>query len=560
MKAKIVRGSGFRGLLSYALKADSEIIGGTISGNSVSEYAQEFGIIRRLRPEVMKPVWHCSLSLPPGERATPEDWEKLSRLFLVRMEFDPDSAQWIAVRHSDREHDHIHIIVNRIRNDGSLWLGKKDVFQAIQATQEIEEECNLVKTPGFRKKSSYSPTSNERRMMARTGERSTKSTIAATITQILKSRALSRNDFETACKNAGIEPRANISKNGKMSGYSFSMSGHAFPGSKVGWGWKKLSRALGEAEKFHSEVARDLKNAIFSTLETGNFHSEISKKGWNINGNTIFSSCGQEIDLTEWGIDAREIDHAAEVIRTTPAAHRRRSGGLLPQDVESYAILAVMCPCVLAALVAIDALIRIGEITEEHRRTARREAWETVHRTAAYIEEEIHHGGDAESAAGDRGEHEKTLSGRGAEITGDPRTDRDHGGTSAGALQTVGDAGIGGMSEDIPDSGECAVPPGEREGHGDAPLQDDHRSAEDGDPASIAGALPDALDCDPERLTDLHRLAAHLASLADAPVSAPAPEDAPDEGPDPLPEEPEIDVEEPEVEIEEEVDAWMWGR
>jgi len=559
MKAKITRGAGFKGLLSYALgKPDSEIIGGTLSGESVSEYAQEFGIIRRLRPEVMKPVWHASLSLPPGERATSEDWKQLSHLFLSRMEFDPDAMQWLAVRHSDRDHDHIHIIVNRVRNDGSLWLGRRDVFRAIEATQELEVEFDLQKTPGFQKKSSFSPTSNERRMMSRAGERSAKSTVAAKLSQILKSGALSRIAFEEACKNAGIEPRANLSKNGKMSGYSFSLDGHAFPGSKVGWGWKKLSNALGESEKSHSEVARDLRSAIFATLESGKFASEMSKKGWSINENQLFSPCGQTINLEEWGILPQEIDAAAAKIKNAPAGERAPcSGGILPPDLESLAILAVGAPGVLAALVALDLLIRIGKIADENRREARREAWKKVHEIAAHIEEEKKNGRDDESPYGNRRESEKTLRGRGAEIEGADRADRDHGGASAGAVPDMGGKSLRSLRADRTERGERAVSPVERPRCASTLISDDRGAEKNGRPEAIKGKVKDLSDLDPDRLTDLRHLAAHLASLADAPIAPPAPE-APTEEPDPLPEEPEIDVEEPE-EIEEE-ESWQWGR
>ncbi len=567
MKAKVVRGNGFRGCLSYVCgKRDAEPICGTLAGDTLDELCAEIGAVRRLRPEASRPVWHCSLSLPPGERMTPEDWRHLTALFLARMDIDPDAMQWIAVRHHDAEHDHVHIVANRVRLDGSLWSNSQDVYRAIDATQEIERECGLVQTQGRRKKDSYAPTSNERRMMSRTGERSAKSTVAATITKILKSGALSRRDFENACREAGIECRANVSKSGKMSGYSFSYENHAFPGSKVGWGWQKLSRALGESEKSTSEVAHDLKNALFATLETGNFASEIAKKGWSINGNQLSSPCGQTIDLSEWGISPQEIERAAEIIRTTPAAHRRRSGGVLPPDIETYAILVLACPGVLAALVALDILIRVGQITEDTRRRARREAWETVRQVSLYIEEKIEeerrHGRADENTAKHRGEPEKALAGRGAEIESDPRTDRDHGGESPRDISDMGDAGIGGVCSDHERRGERSVPPGEREGHGDAPLSHDIGSAEDAGPEPRTGEESSALDCDSSRLSELSALADHLRTLADAPVSAPAPE-APTEEPDPLPEEPEMEeeVEEPEIEEEiEEPESWTWGR
>jgi hypothetical protein len=438
-----------------------------------------------------------------------QDWRHLTALFLARMEIDPDAMQWIAVRHHDAAHDHVHIVANRIRLDGSLWSCSQDVYRAIDATQEIE---------------------------------------------------LSRSEFEKACREAGIECRANIAKTGKMSGYSFSYQGHAFPGSKVGAGWKKLSGILGEREKSHSEVAHDLRNFIFSALETGNFHSEIIKKGWSINGNRIFSSCGQEINLEEWGISPQEIDEAAAKIKNAPAGERARSKGILPSDLESLAVLAVVAPSVLAALIALDILIRIGEASENAKREARREAWKKVHEISLYIEEkkEENHGGADEGAAKHRGEPENALDGRRGAIESGDRTDRDHGGEEQRDVPDMGGKSLRSLRENSASVRECSVPPVERSRRADAPLPHDIGSAENAGPEPRTGEEAHALDLDP----DLRHLAAHLADLAAAPIAPPAPEDAPPEEPDPLPEEPEIDVEEPEVEEEEieESESWTWGR
>ena len=86
MKAKVSRGGGFRGALNYVFDVgkeathtkNAERVGGNMAGNDPRELSREFSAVRQLRPEIGKPVWHCSLSLPPGERLSAEKWEAVT--------------------------------------------------------------------------------------------------------------------------------------------------------------------------------------------------------------------------------------------------------------------------------------------------------------------------------------------------------------------------------------------------------------------------------------------------------------------------------------------------
>ena len=132
MKAKISRGNGFRGLLAYVFgpgdkekhgRADQ--IGGNAPGKSPRQLASIFAVTRKLRPEVKNPVWHCSLSLPRGERLSDERWEAVCARHLQNLAIDTDKHLWTVVRHTDTDHDHVHIIASRIGLDGSLWHGRR---------------------------------------------------------------------------------------------------------------------------------------------------------------------------------------------------------------------------------------------------------------------------------------------------------------------------------------------------------------------------------------------------------------------------------------------------
>lgn len=126
----IKRGSGFAGVLAYALEEiegipRGKVIGGNMSGDNQQSLAKEFGISRRLRPDVERPVWHNSLRLPKGEKISDELFVKIADDYMQRMGFS-DLHQRVYILHDDEDGQHIHIIADRIALDGTLYLGKNE--------------------------------------------------------------------------------------------------------------------------------------------------------------------------------------------------------------------------------------------------------------------------------------------------------------------------------------------------------------------------------------------------------------------------------------------------
>ena len=178
MKVKVDRGTGARGLASYILDEGEnatglklpEIIGGNCSGTTAIEIGREIGMMGKLRPDCKKHVWHCSLSLPAGERCESEKWNQITKRFLEIMELAPEQRPYISVRHNDTNYDHIHIETSRIDFNGNIWAGKFEAIKAIEATQQLEKEFGLTITAGFeidketgkrKKKDKATPTANE---------------------------------------------------------------------------------------------------------------------------------------------------------------------------------------------------------------------------------------------------------------------------------------------------------------------------------------------------------------------------------------------------------------
>lgn len=263
MKAKVERGSGFRGVLDYALGKDGgnacEIVGGNMSGHDARELAAEFALSREARPGVKKHVLHVSLALPPGEDLTSDKWSEIAADFCEEMGLD--GHQFVAIRHHDTDIGHIHIIASRVGLDGSVWHGKFEARRAIEVTQRLEEKHGLTRTKGLDDGPALvsRPTKGEIEMQDRTGEPAPRLALQAIIDAAL-SEPGSIFDFLDRLEDAGVTARPNLARTGKMNGFSFQFDGIAFKGSSLGknYGWKALQeRGVDYEPNRDSEALRE---------------------------------------------------------------------------------------------------------------------------------------------------------------------------------------------------------------------------------------------------------------------------------------------------------------
>lgn len=142
MIAKAVKGRGFRGALDYDLnKEHGRVIDTNMSGTTPRELAKEFGEVRKLRPKLGKAVLHVSLSAAPGEHLSDEQWQQVAQRYLHGMGLE--NNQYLVTRHTDTEHEHIHLLVNRIRFDGGVTSDSHDYRRQETLMRAIEREFDL---------------------------------------------------------------------------------------------------------------------------------------------------------------------------------------------------------------------------------------------------------------------------------------------------------------------------------------------------------------------------------------------------------------------------------
>lgn len=212
MKGNVKRGAGFRGALEYALgKPEAVMIGGNMCGTDARALATEFGAARRLRPDIDRPVWHTSLSCPPGEQLTPDQWDEAAARLMTSVGMPPEQHMYTVVRHSDTAHDHAHIIASRISNDGTIWHGQWEARRVHEATQQIEQDMGLERSRSAAGAArAHSPTvrcsQSEREMWAERGVPvPPKYHIAAALDSALESGASNWSELRETVAIDGIE-------------------------------------------------------------------------------------------------------------------------------------------------------------------------------------------------------------------------------------------------------------------------------------------------------------------------------------------------------------------
>ncbi|KAA6325016.1 hypothetical protein EZS27_025724 [termite gut metagenome] len=151
MIAKIVKGKGFKGVVNYILdkaKQTELLAAEGVRLKSRESIIRSFVAQSGMNPKVSKPVCHISLDF------SAQDKEKLSNAKMVQIakeymtKMGITDTQYIIGRHYDKEHPHIHIVFNRIDNNGKTITDKNDRYRSEKICKELTEKHGLYFAKG----------------------------------------------------------------------------------------------------------------------------------------------------------------------------------------------------------------------------------------------------------------------------------------------------------------------------------------------------------------------------------------------------------------------------
>ncbi len=143
MIAKITKGNSPAGVLKYCAKEDSELLETNCASSSWDGIAYEMDEMSKGNKRCDKHCIHITLSAPRGERLTNEQWKQAAA--VTRRELGLQDNQFALSRHSDTDHDHAHLVVERVDSNGKAWSDKFERTRTHSAMRVVEHEVGLQK-------------------------------------------------------------------------------------------------------------------------------------------------------------------------------------------------------------------------------------------------------------------------------------------------------------------------------------------------------------------------------------------------------------------------------
>ena len=257
MIAKIMKGSGFKGVINYILdpKKGTELIDSSgVRTDSISHIAQSFIDQTELNPRVGKVVGHISLSF------SVQDSSKLSNEFMIQTAHEYmekmgiKDTQYIIGRHFDKEHPHVHIAFNRIDNNGKTISDCNDRFKSEKICKELTTKYGLYFADGKEKV-------KEHRL--KEPDKTKYEIYQALKTEIARCRVW--KNLLTHLKKQDIDVRFKYKGNSQeVQGIIFEKNGYHFNGSKVdrSFSYSKIDFVLQQNNREHEQQMQGALNLI----------------------------------------------------------------------------------------------------------------------------------------------------------------------------------------------------------------------------------------------------------------------------------------------------------
>lgn len=256
---------GGTALFNYVVneKKGYELMRNNLSGTTPKEMYLNMSVIQdqNLRCTNNTISMVLSPTIEDSERMSDEKLRKLTEDYLEEMKLNPRTNQYIAYVHTEKKHKHVHIILNRVKYDGSLikdsFIGK----DAQYAAHKIALKHNMISIRNL---------INEKEQKQKNENKAIIKEIRDANYRVLASKPKNLEDYIHKMKNYGIEVKPTINKQGNIQGFRFI---HEATGTNLKA--SQVDRNLKLNKLFDTDsYSRSFPKTISETLEPPNTNNE----------------------------------------------------------------------------------------------------------------------------------------------------------------------------------------------------------------------------------------------------------------------------------------------
>ena len=241
MIGKIKKGSGFKGCVNYVLGKEQAALlhAEGVLAESKQDIIRSFCMQTEMNPGLKKPVGHIALSysVVDAPKLTDEKMIQLAQEYMREMKIT--DTQYIIVRHQDREHPHVHIVFNRIDNNGKTISDSNDMYRNEQVCKKLKEKHGLYFAKGKEQVKQH---------RLKEPDKTKYEIYTAVKNEIRKSRNWQQLQEQLTEKGISIQFKHKGQTN-EIQGISFSKGEYTFKGSEIdrSFSFSKLDKYFGDA-------------------------------------------------------------------------------------------------------------------------------------------------------------------------------------------------------------------------------------------------------------------------------------------------------------------------
>lgn len=273
--------------IEYAMRESKNgelVASNLIQNNTPNKIYNEFTDIQKYNTRCKNKFIRFEIGIAPKDEAklSQNDLTKICEEFSKRLGFE--NHQWIACTHRDTDNLHLHMIVNRIGVDQSVYDTSFISNRASNTAEKISLDMGLTLAKNIKAKyKQRTDIVSFERMIARTR-------IEKLAHDALANKPNNLREFQQAMKEKGIIVSEAKNKKGNTYGLRFTGYGETFKASTIGqeFGYRTLLQTFGENQKEDISQSIDRSENSYSNVN----YSTTSKLASGINSllNTLSDS------------------------------------------------------------------------------------------------------------------------------------------------------------------------------------------------------------------------------------------------------------------------------